>query len=159
MFDAFNSIQHDYTPYLTIAPNNTNASIDAAVAQAAHDTLIALYPSQIAAFDAALKQTLARVPNGTRENRGIAVGQFVAQRILQVRANDGANLPMSYTPSGEPGAHDVDPFHPDQSFLTPGWGNVTTFAIPNPDFIGTRPAPSLGSYEYAMAFNQVKMLG
>src|SRR5262249_11823291 len=37
MFDAWNSIHHEYTPYYTSAPNSTNASDDAAIAQAAHD--------------------------------------------------------------------------------------------------------------------------
>src|SRR5262249_42002746 len=46
MFDAWNSINSRYTPYLTMAPNADNASDEAAVAQAAHDTLVALYPHQ-----------------------------------------------------------------------------------------------------------------
>src|SRR5262249_8379246 len=80
MFDAWNSINNEFTPYLTVAPNSNNASEDAAVAQAAHDTLVALYPHQQALIDTALAQTLSRVPDGTRENRGIAVGQYVAQQ-------------------------------------------------------------------------------
>ena len=48
MFDAVNSIDGRFTPYLTVAPNAKGASLDAAVAQAAHDTLVKLYPSQAA---------------------------------------------------------------------------------------------------------------
>src|SRR5262245_32416753 len=54
MFDAYNSIHHAFTPYLTQAPNSNNASDEAAVAQAAHDTLVAMYPHQQALFDTAL---------------------------------------------------------------------------------------------------------
>jgi hypothetical protein len=159
MFDAYNSIHQNYTSYLTQAPNSTNASDVAAVAKAARDTLVALYPSQQVSFNAALTQTLSRVPNGARENRGIAVGQFVAQRILQIRANDGASDPMPYTPGTDPGDHNADPFHAGQGFLSPGWGNVTPFAISSPEAIGTRPAPELSSFEYTMAYNQAKALG
>src|SRR5262249_55454625 len=51
IFDAVNSIDHSYQPYLMEVPNvPSTASIDAAVAGAAHDTLAALYPSQKATF-------------------------------------------------------------------------------------------------------------
>src|SRR5262245_49512034 len=93
MFDAFNSIDGSFTPYLTVAPNAGGASIDAAVAQAAHDTLVQLYPSQAATFDAALADALTHVPNGPAENRGIAVGHYVAAAILADRADDGSNDP------------------------------------------------------------------
>src|SRR5262245_25577040 len=69
MFDALNSIDGRFTPYLTLAPNAKGASIEAAVAQAAHDTLASLYPSQAQGFDAALADTLAGVPDGQAENR------------------------------------------------------------------------------------------
>src|SRR5215813_1171068 len=65
MFDAWNSINNRYTPYLTMAPNADNASDEAAVAQAAHDTMLAMYPHQQALIDAALTQTLNRLPTGT----------------------------------------------------------------------------------------------
>src|SRR5207248_5579863 len=58
MFDAVNSIADRFTPYLTMAPNARGASVDAAVARAAHDTLAQLYPGQKAAFDVALADTL-----------------------------------------------------------------------------------------------------
>jgi hypothetical protein len=47
-----------------MAPNADGASIDATVAQAAHDALVSLYPAQSVAFDAALLETLARAPDG-----------------------------------------------------------------------------------------------
>ena len=42
MFDAVNSIDGSYTPYLTDVPGFENASAEAAAAQAAHDVLVAL---------------------------------------------------------------------------------------------------------------------
>src|SRR6516164_4314557 len=58
MFDAWNSIHREYTPYLVQAPNSAFASDVAAVAQAAHDTLLAMYPHQQAYIDTALTQAL-----------------------------------------------------------------------------------------------------
>ena len=50
MFDAVNSIEGSYTPYLTDVPGSQNASIEAAAAQAAHDVLAGLYPTRISVF-------------------------------------------------------------------------------------------------------------
>jgi len=159
MFDAENSIHQRFTPYLTLAPNAHNASVDAAVAQAAHDTLVALFPSQTASFDAALTQTFRRVRDGHQEERGIAVGHLVAQRILSARAHDGSDVPGSYTPTGLPGNHNVDPNHPDQGFYAPAAGAMTPFALPSAEQFRAPPPPALTSAEYALAFNQVKRLG
>jgi hypothetical protein len=159
MFDAWNSINNRFTPYLTVAPNATNASDVAAVAQAAHDTLVALYPHQQAYIDQALTQALVRVPAGTFENRGIAVGEYVAQKILQARTDDGSQIPGQYIPDGKPGHHDVDPLNPNQGFLTPAWGGVTPFAIPSTSTIPVPPVPALDSAEYTAAYDQVKSLG
>src|SRR5215831_1502630 len=93
MFDAWNSINKDFTPYLVMAPNANNASDDAAVAQAAHDTLLAMYPCQQTFIDTALNQSLARIQDGTKKTRGIAVGHFVANAILTARADDGSQIP------------------------------------------------------------------
>ncbi len=159
MFDAWNSIHKTYDPYLVQAPNTSRASDVAAVSQAAHDTLVAMYPHQQAFIDAKLTQALALVPNGRSETRGINVGKFVAQKILVARTNDGSEVVGQYIPDGQIGHHDVDPLNPNQGFLTPAWGSVTPFAIPSTDAIPTPTVPSLGSVEYAQAYSQVKELG
>jgi hypothetical protein len=159
MFDAYNSIHLDYTPYLTQVPDAQGASDVAAVAQAAHDTIVALYPHQQALVDTALTQTLRRVPDGAPKTQGIAVGQFVAQAILAARANDGAQIPGNYIPDGLPGHHVADPLNPGQGFLGPAWGNVNTFGIPSTDAIPIRPVPAMNSLEYTLAYAQVKRLG
>jgi hypothetical protein len=159
MFDAWNSIHQEYTPYLTVAPNAAGASDEAAVAQAAHDTLFAMYPHQQAFIDAALAETLARVPDGPAENAGIDVGQFIAQSMLDSRTGDGSEIPGVYNPDGQPGHHDVDPLNPGQGFLTPAWGDVTPFALPSADAVQVRSAPALDSPEYTAAYNQVLELG
>src|SRR5688572_14807888 len=64
MFDAVNAIDRSYDPYAADVKASRGASQEAAVAQAAHDTLVALYPSRQAVFDAALAEDLAGIPRG-----------------------------------------------------------------------------------------------
>src|SRR5262249_12717411 len=118
MYDALNSIENIGAPYLTKVANAAGASVDAAGAPAAHDTLVSLYSAQTVAFDAALSETLARVPDGPGKDQGVAVGKYVAAAMIQARANDGAaniDNPV-YVPIDAPGFHQVDPINPDQGF-------------------------------------------
>jgi hypothetical protein len=159
MFDAWNSIHREYTPYLVQAPNSAFASDVAAVAQAAHDTLLAMYPHQQAYIDTALTQALRGVPNGIQKTRGIHVGSYVAQAILEARTDDGSQIPGTYVPDGLPGHHVADPLNPDQGFLTPAWGGVAPFGLPSADAVPVPTVPDLTSDEYGQAFNQVEALG
>src|SRR5262245_44026437 len=123
MYDAYNSIHHIGDAYLITAPTADNAYSEAAGAKAARNTLVDLCPSPRATFDAALTETLARVPDGAFENRGQGVGRFVATRILHARAHDNAETMQDppYVPNGLPGFHNVDPTHPSQGFYAPDY--------------------------------------
>ena len=72
MFDAVNAIDRSYEPYAAHVHASQGASQEAAAAQAAHDTLAALYPSRQAVFDAALTEDLVGIPPG-QAMQGIAV--------------------------------------------------------------------------------------
>ena len=61
--DAVNAVESRYEPYLPrTSPAPTGASVQAAIAGAAHDTLVALLPESKASFDAALEETLVLFP-------------------------------------------------------------------------------------------------
>src|SRR5437867_134862 len=103
MFDAVNAIDRSYEPYAAHVHASHGASLEAAAAQAAHDTLGALYPSRQAIFDSALAEDLAGIPPGLA-SQGIEVGQEVARQILALRSNDGASAVVTYTPpNSDPG--------------------------------------------------------
>jgi hypothetical protein len=159
MFDAWNSIHRQFTPYLVLAPDATFASDVAAVAQAAHDAILAMYPHQQEYIDTALTQSLRRVPDGVRKDRGIAVGSYVAQQCVDSRIDDGSQIAGEYVPDGLPGHRVADPLNPDQGFLTPAWGGVTTFGIPSADAIPVPTVPDMNTDEFTQAFNQVEDLG
>lgn len=157
VFDAVNSIDESYTPYLIDVAAAPGASIDAAVARAAHDTLVAMFPSQSATFDAALAADLAQITTGRAE--GVAVGAAVAAEILAVRANDGSGMSNVYIPGTGPLDWKPDPLHPSQQYLTPDWGFVTPFTMNSGSQFRPPPPPDVNSPEYLAAFNEVFRLG
>src|SRR5213075_3098489 len=61
IFDAVNAIAGRYNGYMSIAAPPRDTAINAAIAQAAHDTLSSLYPSQRALFDALLADELSQM--------------------------------------------------------------------------------------------------
>src|SRR5882757_7384844 len=61
MFDAINAITGNCRTYSGIHPD-PSASMDSAMAQAAHDTLVAMFPSQASKFDTTLSTDLAAIP-------------------------------------------------------------------------------------------------
>lgn len=159
MFDAANSIVPQYQPYLIHIPGARGASLDAAVARAAHDVLVALYPRQTPIFDEKLAESLGRIRRPVERMRGQMVGAIAARIILWARQNDGSDDDMPYEPGMLPGDHRADPLHPDQGYLTPLWGKVTPFAITSPEDFPITPPPPLDSPEYSEAYNEVKEVG
>src|SRR5437868_10151905 len=64
VYDAVVAIDRSFEPYHAHVQASRGASPEAAAAQAAHDTLAALFPSQAGVFDAALAADLAGIPPG-----------------------------------------------------------------------------------------------
>jgi hypothetical protein len=167
IYDAVNSIDGSYEPYLGWIDAHRNASISAAVAYAAHDTLVVLYPSQVAAFDAQLAASLQGIPPG-KAKHGKAVGQAAAANILAARTNDGSQTSVPYVLIPYPGYHRPDPLHPTQGFLGTSWGSVKPFVMDSGSQyrpmgeVGATPPERLqflNSAECTQAFNEVYNLG
>ena len=70
VYDAVNSIDPQYKPYLIQIAAPSGTSMDAAVAQAAHDTLVAMFPNQQAYFDSELASSLAGIATHAGRGRG-----------------------------------------------------------------------------------------
>jgi hypothetical protein len=158
MFDAVNSIDGSYTPYLTDVPGTKFASIEAAAAQAAHDVLAGLYPNRLAVFDAELAASLVGI-NGARAWMGVRVGKIVAERMLAARENDGWEAtPPPYTLPATPGN-----WQPTPPAFTPAafthYPAVLPFAIRSGSHFAPNPPPAMTSAEYAADFNEVKEIG
>ncbi|MGD9627803.1 MAG: vanadium-dependent haloperoxidase [Pyrinomonadaceae bacterium] len=158
MFDALNSIEGGYRPYLTKVPGSKNASKRAAAARAARDVLVGLYPSRQAVFDAELADSISGEAF-SRVRQGQTVGRIVAARILEDRASDGWDAPWTpYQLDPTPGNWQGPTPFPGFAVFTniPG---VRPFALSSPtQFLPSEPPP-LTSVEYANSFNEVKDLG
>lgn len=166
IYDAVNAIDGSAEPYIPVSSPASRACMDAAVAKAARDTLVALYPNQRRVFERKLAKSLEHCSRRRGRAAGIAVGAEAAANILAARSVDGAangDTPI-YPPTGDPplpGEHQPDPLNPGQGLLTPGWGRVATFSgidVTTSD-IRIPPPPPLNSSEYAAAFVDVQMLG
>jgi hypothetical protein len=158
VFDAVNSIDRSYTPYLVSVDAPPDASLEAAAAFAAHDTLVALYPYQQDSFDVALARSLVGIPD-VPAAEGAAVGQYVAQSMLDARANDGSDATMDYQYGQYPGQWRADPLNPDTPPLGPLWGYVTPFVVPNAQGFWPPAPPAITSIQYAAAYQEVKSIG
>jgi hypothetical protein len=157
VFDALNSIEHRYEPYVIELAAPANASREAAVARAAHDVLVALYPGQQAALDAALATTLGGLTSGV--NEGSQIGAAVARAVLEARANDGWNRPPTpYLLPSLPGYYQITP--PQNATVTfTHYPDVQPFTMPDRlRFLSAAP-PALTSDHYTADFNEVKSLG
>ena len=158
MFDAVNSVDGSYTPYLTDIRYIRNASLKAAAAQAAADVLANLYPAQQSIFAAELTQSLNGIPT-TQASRGRTIGHTVAAAMIANRANDGWSAPWTpYVLPTTPGnwQNTAPPGTPAVFTNSPG---VTPFALTQNTQFLPAPPPALSSAEYAAAFNEVKQLG
>ena len=78
---------------LTLSPVWRTPTI-LALAQAAHDTLAALYPKFRPMFDAALAADLNPIAAGPKFT-GTLIGRAAALLMLSVRSGDGANAAMT----------------------------------------------------------------
>ena len=158
MHDAVNAVAPTHAFYgqkLVVTPPTSD---QAAAAAAAHRVLADLFPSQSAAFDAALAVSLATIPNTPEKTNGIGLGEFVADNILDWHANDGSSTSVPYVPSAEPGAWRRTPpfFRPPE---LPQWPYIMCFALTNGAQLRPAGPPPLSSAQYAENFNQVKALG
>ncbi len=164
MFDAVNSISGHYFTYSSLPPAPSTATMSVAAAQAAHDALASLYPSQKAAFDTLLATHLAAFVDGRGKNNGILVGQRAAQAILAARVNDGSAYREPIVGVDIPlatglGQWTPDPLNHNLTALGAYWGKVKPFVISSGKRYRAPPPPSLLSNTYANAYNDAMALG
>lgn len=166
IYNAVNSIVPLFQPYRFSVPAPSTASLDAAVAYAAHDTLAAAFSHSTFDLSAALQKALSTLPPGTSVGdiaAGKWVGQEAARAMVQDRANDGSNNNTPYINGTNPGE-----WRPTGSgeAASPNWPSVRPFCINiGAQFRLWRPGgyasrtEMLQSREYAAQVNEVQALG
>ena len=164
MADAVAAVTGRFRPYTKVLSVSGNVSLKAALAQAAHDTLVSLFPSQSAIFAEKLQESLSEEPDEAARRAGVRLGQACAAEILAIRSGDGSELSepyaaITYRPDSEPGKWRPDPMNPAQRPIGSSWDKVIPFVISDAAQFRLPPPPSIDSPEYAEAFNEVKRLG
>lgn len=158
VYDAVNSISKTHQAYKFFEPAPATTSKEAAAAQAAHDVLVNLFPTQAGVFGAALNTSLMGIADGPDKAAGIALGASVASKALLSRAADGSTAIIPYTPGANPGDWQTAP----PGFAGPAfqqYATVQCWGMPSPSAFRLGPPPSLNSTEYEQAYDEVYRLG
>ncbi len=157
--DAVNAVEPRYEPYQPrTSPAPAGASVEAAIAGAAHATLVALLPDSKATFDAALEETLRAITDDSRRGSGLEVGRTAAAAILTARENDGANRTVEYTPGTKPG--DYCPTPPDfKPAALVQWASMTPFVLKSADQFRCPDPPAVNSPRALADLEEVKAIG
>jgi hypothetical protein len=157
IYDAAVAVSGGYHPYRVSPVVPPGASLDAAVATAAHHVLVGLFPGQQADLDAAYAASLAGIPEGQPKTDGIAAGEQVGAGILDLPTDEGLNNTVPYVqPPPGPGVYEPT------ANATP-LGTKLPLVVPlalqaASQFRPDGPSP-LSSEEYAADLEQVKELG
>ena len=164
IFDAINAIVGRYESYTDLPRAPRGVSARAAIAQAAHDTLVALFPAQTALIDEKLREDLLRIPNGREKTNGIALGKGAAAAILAKRAGDGSDhdeplVNVDWPTRDEAGHWRQDPVSQIPLALGAHWSEVEPFVLAAAEQFRVPPPPAMTSAAYTEAFDEVKRLG
>jgi membrane-associated phospholipid phosphatase len=165
VFEAVNAYYQTYKSYAGVSPVSGDVSVDYAIAQAAHDTLSWLYPSQKPRLDDIFDLDVVTI-GGTQAGRqaGAALGMAAAQAIIALRTNDGSQytepqVGVNFTPIGGIGHWQIDPVDPVTTALGAYWGQVKPFVLSTGAQFRPAPPPALTSQEYTKAFKDVAAIG
>ena len=160
IFDAANAIEGKYRPFIVDAARGRSASVDAAVAGAAHLALLELYPARQAELDAALTRSLAAIADERARDAGVLLGEEEARRILAARSSDGAEAAVHTAHSAGEAPGDWRPTPPAfLPALDAGWGEVVPFVLSRGSQFRPGPPPSLDSRRYARDFEEIRRVG
>jgi hypothetical protein len=131
------------------------ASPEAAAAAAAHRLLLHYFPASQARLDAALEASLAKISDGSAEKQGVFYGERAADRIIELRANDGRNAPITFDEPLDAGVWRPTPpsFTP---FFDPWLSQVRPMMLTSPSQLRPTGPPSMTSETYTRDFNEVK---
>jgi hypothetical protein len=154
MYDAVVGIEGGYETYTAHSAAPAGASADAAVAQAARDVLVGLFPAQQARLDVVLDHSLELVPDGDGETAGRLFGQQVAADILALRVNDNLEFSPPYTPGSAAGA-----WVPGPNPVGTGLGQTRPLVMVSGDQFRPDGPPALGSSAYAADLAEVRQIG
>ena len=154
MFDAVNSIERRYRSYLVQLPANPTTSKEAAAAAAAAAVLATINAKAADEMKVALAIYLGSIPDGAAKSDGVKLGEAVAAKVLEARANDGSDAPDAYRPRTTPGV-----YVPTAITISSMWPDMKPFVLAKGSQFRPKPPISLESKEWATDYNELKDYG
>lgn len=154
MFDAVNSIERKYRPYLVQLPTDPGTSREAAAAAAAGTVLAGINPQSKDEMNAVLANYLEKIPDSPAKASGIKLGEAVAAKVLAERDDDGAKGPDTYRPRTSPGV-----YVSTAPTLAPQWPGVKPFALTSASQFRPGPPVALTSARWATDYNEMREIG
>ena len=166
VYDAVNSIDERYEPYLLEVRARDWYSKDAAAATAAFKVLSGIVPAQIPTLKPLYDASLAGIPAGRAKDGGVMVGEVAAAAMLAARSNDGRGGAYRFPAPVPPTSTDPWPMGQWRPVL-PGFANdpaawvkdVRPFLIRDATRYAGPPPYSLTSKRYAREFAEVEAIG
>ena len=154
MYNAVVGITGEYEQYQWSSPAPHNASPEAAAAAAAHRVLVTYFPAAQASLDAQLAASLAEVPDGGPQDKGIGYGLRAADHIIALRTNDGRGAMVTIPAATEAGDYSIA-----NGFATPWLGLVRPLALASLTQFDPGPPPAIGSEQYRDDLAEVREIG
>jgi hypothetical protein len=156
--DAVVAIEGRYEPYIRQPRPHGRASSEAAAATAAYHVLRHYFPASAANLAADHAASLAAIPDGKAEARGVSVGAVAAANLIRAREGDGRNAAITFDQPPGPGVWRPTPdaFAP---MAVPWLGFVRPLSLRSPTQIRLPGPDPIGSRAYAHDFAEVKAYG
>ena len=126
----------------------------AAVAVAAHGVLKQYFPGSSTSLDADLAASLAAVPDGPAEAKGIRIGRAAAAEMIASRVGDGRELTVVYDKEPAPGVWQPAP---GGAMLGANLGFVRPLVLSRR--VRVDGPDALDSARYAAQYDEVPLLG
>jgi PAP2 superfamily len=160
VYGAVNAVDRHGKPYL-VYRSFPKASKNAAAATAAFRVLDSLFSAtHHATLLTAYNESLDAIPDGNRKDRGIAVGEKAAAKML-AEGHDGRAVIGCTFGSGLPGVWQplADPLGMPICDPSPWVANAKPFVVKSASQFRTAGPLSLGSAAYAAEFQEVAAIG
>jgi PAP2 superfamily len=158
MYDAVSAVAEERKPYAVAPRVEHHASAHAAAIEAGYRVLLAEFPTQGPLLQATYDKLIAELPDSVSRKTGVQLGTVAARTLLKIRAEDGRNATVPYTPESGAGAWIPTP----PAFLpatTAFLGGITPFTMDGPSQFRPSGPPRLRSKKWSDDYNEVKAMG
>jgi hypothetical protein len=158
IYDTVHAVDRKGSAYAIDVEAPAGASVEAAVAAAAHGSLVRLAPAERSMLDAALNASLSKIADGQGKTDGTALGQQIAEKIVALRSTDGAAMKVAFTAKSGSGLYQLTPPQSQPAILAQ-WGSVTPFVLHSRKGLDFKGAPAVTTEQFARDFDEVRSVG